>query len=131
MDKKHRLINPELGGGALLDLGPYPLVWALCSLFIHPVNKNQPPSSIVASMLKTPLTGVDAHTSFILNFETIAAQAILSCAMTVGQAKSPGASIRCENGTIKVFGSIPVPSSFTVEWNDEKGELLCLDLECK
>ena len=27
VDENHRMLNPSLGGGGLLDLGPYPLVW--------------------------------------------------------------------------------------------------------
>ena len=35
-DPKHRLYNPELGGGALLDLGLYPLTWQMVTLFQDP-----------------------------------------------------------------------------------------------
>lgn len=35
-DPKHRLLNPDLGGGALLDLGIYPLTWQMLTLFEDP-----------------------------------------------------------------------------------------------
>jgi len=68
LSKEHRILNPDLGGGALLDLGPYPLVWAILTLYEHAANENKPPSSIVASATKTLSTGVDQNTSFTLNF---------------------------------------------------------------
>ena len=59
IDHIERLIRPELGGGALLDLGIYPVSFAFDVLGA--------PSSIVAH--STPLhTGVDAQTSIIFGY---------------------------------------------------------------
>ncbi len=66
-DPKHRLYNPDLGGGALLDLGIYALTWQMITLFQDPANKKTPPS-VVGSIVKTPLTNVDEFTTMILNF---------------------------------------------------------------
>jgi len=33
VDENHRMRNPRLAGGGLLDLGPYPLVWCVFILF--------------------------------------------------------------------------------------------------
>ncbi|KAJ7746845.1 hypothetical protein DFH07DRAFT_831478 [Mycena maculata] len=113
--KTHRILDPVLGGGAILDLGPYPLVWAIMALYENPLNKFTPPSNISASILKTPLTGVDANTSFTLTFPKIAAQAILSCSINLA-ASSPGVTIRCEKGAIHVAAPIYRPTSFKVEY---------------
>lgn len=72
-DVKGRMYNPELGGGAMLDLGPYPLVWQLMLLYSHPDNHNAFPK-VTSSMMKTPLTGVDENTTIILDFEALHAQ---------------------------------------------------------
>ncbi|KAJ7460599.1 hypothetical protein FB451DRAFT_496276 [Mycena latifolia] len=111
----HRMLDPALGGGALLDLGPYPLVWAIMALYESPPNELSPPSTISASVLKTPLTGVDANTAFTLIFGKIAAQAILSCSMNI-LSTSPGVTIRCEKGTISVAAPIYCSKSFKVEY---------------
>src|SRR3954468_20180566 len=58
-DAAHRLFAPELGGGALLDLGIYPVSFA------HFVFG--PPVAVTA--VSTPaFTGVDATTSMILRY---------------------------------------------------------------
>ncbi|CDO73292.1 hypothetical protein BN946_scf185008.g54 [Trametes cinnabarina] len=117
----HRMLDPKLGGGALLDLGPYPLFWAILALYEHPSNKNARPSSIVGSIVKTPITGVDASTSFTLNFtENLQAQAILSCSMQVPAANF-GATIRYKNGNIIVKPPIFRSPAVTVQYYDKPG----------
>jgi len=113
--KTHRILDPKLGGGALLDLGPYPLVWAIIALYEDPANGNARPSSITGSMLKTPLTGVDKSTCFVLNFDKIDAQAILSCGITISS-PNPALLIRCRSGNIVVPPPIYRPKTFTVQY---------------
>ncbi|KAM0786901.1 hypothetical protein ACM66B_002325 [Microbotryomycetes sp. NB124-2] len=66
---EHRLVNPELCGGALLDLGPYP--WTQLILSLLPPSRASlepfPLPKVTASMTKT-FTGVDATTTAILEF---------------------------------------------------------------
>jgi predicted dehydrogenase len=57
---KERIVKPELAGGALLDLGVYPL-----NVFAMLFEGN--PENVVASSLKYP-TGVDAQESIIMTF---------------------------------------------------------------
>ncbi len=57
-DPGHRLNAPELGGGALLDLGVYPVSFA-SQLF-------GPPETVHATATLTP-TGVDGHVAAILS----------------------------------------------------------------
>jgi len=120
--KTHRMLDPVLGGGALLDLGPYPLVWAIMTLYENSRNELAAPS-ISASILKTELTGVDANTSFTLTFPKISAQAILSCSINL-HATSPGVTIRCEKGTIRVAAPIYCSKSFKVEYFGEHGKVV-------
>ncbi|KAJ4474599.1 hypothetical protein C8J55DRAFT_433003 [Lentinula edodes] len=119
----HRILDPKLGGGALLDLGPYPLVWAIMALYEAPANGATNPT-ITGSILKTPITGVDCNTSFTLNFSQskLAAQAVLSCSINT-DALDPGVTIRYEKGTIKIASPIYVPKSFVVQYLDEHGAL--------
>ncbi|KAF9654379.1 NAD(P)-binding protein [Thelephora ganbajun] len=117
----HRILDPKLGGGALLDLGPYPMVWAIMTMYEHPDNKGEEPGHIAASMLKTPITGVDATTTFVLTFNrTLKAQAILSCSITLPKTR-PGANIRFRNGNIIIDAPIYKPGAFTVEYFDKLG----------
>ena len=66
-----RLVEPSLAGGALLDLGIYPVSFA------HMVLGN--PSKITASGVLTD-KGVDAQTSMIFDYSS-GAQAILNTTM--------------------------------------------------
>ena len=70
-DPEHRLQNPALGGGALLDLGIYPVSFAVDVFGI--------PSSIRAHAAMTP-TGVDRQTAMIFGYDD-GRQAVLQCAL--------------------------------------------------
>ncbi|KDN47815.1 hypothetical protein RSAG8_03235, partial [Rhizoctonia solani AG-8 WAC10335] len=70
-------------GGTLHDLFPYPLFWALVTLYHLPTNELTPPSHIAASSTLHPKTGVDIQTTDILSFSKIGAQAILSSSLEV------------------------------------------------
>jgi predicted dehydrogenase len=66
-----RLVEPDLAGGALLDLGIYPVSFA------HMILGN--PSNITSQAVKTD-KGVDAQTSMIFSYDS-GAQAVLTTTM--------------------------------------------------
>jgi predicted dehydrogenase len=101
-DRDFRLFAPELGGGALLDLGIYPVSFASMVLGT--------PSRIVA--LGDPaFTGVDAQTSMLFGYES-GAQAVLTCTL---RAKSPTtASIVGTEARIEIEGDFYTPTSATL-----------------
>jgi predicted dehydrogenase len=101
-NRAHRLFAPELGGGALLDLGIYPVSFA--SMVLGQPNR-------VAAIADPAFTGVDAQTSILLGYET-GAHALLNC--TLRAVGSTRASIVGTEGRIEVDGSFYQPTSFTV-----------------
>lgn len=70
-DPEGRLYNPQLAGGALLDLGIYPVAFATYFM-------NSKPSNIKAMATMTN-TGVDASTSMIFHYDKI--PAFLYCSL--------------------------------------------------
>ncbi|MGV7210962.1 Gfo/Idh/MocA family protein [Oxalobacteraceae bacterium A2-2] len=68
---EHRLFNPELGGGALLDLGIY--LVSMASFFLGPVTG-------VKAQAEMGPTGVDLQTAFSLTHE---GGAVSSCACSL------------------------------------------------
>lgn len=75
-DPAHRLNDPALGGGALLDLGIYPISFAFDILGT--------PSAIHASASMTA-TGVDRQTAAIFGYDG-GAQALLDCELDAASA---------------------------------------------
>ncbi len=69
----HRLLNPELGGGAILDLGVYPAHIAQLLL-------GEPASIAGAGHLAA--TGVDAHATAILDYPAISARSAATAVLT-------------------------------------------------
>lgn len=64
---KHRMVNMELAGGALLDLGIYPLTWCFQSIY-HTVPKEERKAPTVMSSIEKYATGADEKTSMLLTF---------------------------------------------------------------
>jgi uncharacterized protein (TIGR00369 family) len=101
-DAGFRLFAPELGGGALLDLGVYPVSFASMVLGA--------PSRVV-SISDPAFTGVDAQTSMLFGYDG-GAQAVLTCTL---RAKSPTrAAIVGTEARIEVEGDFYAPSAVTL-----------------
>jgi predicted dehydrogenase len=101
-DPQFRLFAPELGGGALLDLGVYPVSFA--SMVLGTPNR-------IVSMSDPAFTGVDAQTSMLFGY-TSGAQALLTCTL---RAKSPTrAAIVGTDARIEVEGDFYAPTSVTL-----------------
>lgn len=101
-DPAHRINAPELGGGALLDLGIYPVSFATDLL--------GQPSSVHAIAAKTA-TGVDRSTAIVLGFEN-GAQALLHTALDT--AGPTTASVIGSEGWVRIDSTFYCPTSFTV-----------------
>jgi predicted dehydrogenase len=102
----HRLFAPSLGGGALLDLGIYPISFA------HMVLGT--PASIVAR--STPaFTGVDGTTSAIFTYDS-GAQAVV--ATSLGAASNNPAAIYGSEARLEIDGWFYTPGGFTVTAHD-------------
>jgi predicted dehydrogenase len=100
-DPAHRLNDPALGGGALLDLGIYPVSFAF-DVFGAPVNIRA-----AASMTET---GVDRQTAMIFEYAD-GQQAVLHCALDTAGPNQ--ASIIGTEGRIEIPSVWYMPSAFT------------------
>jgi predicted dehydrogenase len=101
-DPAFRLFAPELGGGALLDLGVYPVSFA--SMILGTPNR-------IATVVDPAITGVDAQTSMVFGYES-GAHAVLTCTL---RAKSPTrASIVGTEARIEIDGDFYAPATVTL-----------------
>lgn len=68
LDGKHRMVNPKLAGGALLDMGIYALTWVFqCLYHTLPEGKRMAPK-VTSSLHKYAPTGVDESTAMLITF---------------------------------------------------------------
>lgn len=66
-DDKHRMVNPDLAGGPLLDLGIYSLTWCFqCLYTVQDEGSRQKPATV--SAMKKYRTGVDEMSTVLLTF---------------------------------------------------------------
>ena len=101
-DPGHRLQNPALGGGAVLDLGIYPVSFAWDVLGA--------PTSVSAISSPTP-TGVDRQTAIVLGYAD-GQQALLHTALDTAGPNE--AAVIGTEGWVKLHGTFYVPTTITV-----------------
>lgn len=92
-DPKNRLYDKELGGGALLDLGIYPVTCA------HVISGKKKPENIT-SILKHTQTGVDAYNSSHLVWESGLSADLCSSLNLQGIKESRSAFVLGDKGAI-------------------------------
>jgi predicted dehydrogenase len=99
-DPAHRALSPALGGGALLDLGVYPVSFA--SMLLGTPDR-------IAALATPAVTGVDAQTSAVFGYAS-GAQALVTTALDARTANT--ASITGTKGRIDIVdwadGRVPL-----------------------
>lgn len=105
-DPQHRMFDADLAGGALLDLGIYPLSFA--------VDLLGSPDEVRASGLLTP-TGVDAQETIVLRYGQ---QALATLSTSVRTSRPQTATIIGSVGRIDIAESYFLPTTFTVTTAD-------------
>ncbi|MGA2122856.1 MAG: Gfo/Idh/MocA family oxidoreductase [Acidimicrobiales bacterium] len=110
LDPDFRLFAPELGGGALLDLGVYPVSFA--SMLLGRPER-------ITALVEPAFTGVDGQVSMIFGYEN-GAQSTLSCTSLARTATRA-----CVSGTlarVEIAGDFYAPTSMTLITRDDKRE---------
>ncbi|KAJ0161436.1 Trans-1,2-dihydrobenzene-1,2-diol dehydrogenase [Colletotrichum tanaceti] len=114
----HRMVNPELAGGALLDLGIYSLTWLFQTLYHLQPEKESP--EVLASVQKYAVTGADESTTMILNFPKNQQTGIATTSLRVDTAPdgkgstAPAIRIQGSKGEIQVAHPAFRPLSYKV-----------------
>lgn len=106
----HRLRDPAVGGGALLDLGVYPVSFAQLLL--------DEPDTVQAHALISP-EGVDLNTGMLLGWDS-GASALLSCSLVADTPLT--ASVTGTLGRIDVPRGFFFPERFTLHRNGREPE---------
>jgi predicted dehydrogenase len=114
---EHRLRDPALGGGAILDLGVYPVSFAHLLL--------GEPDRIQAEALISP-EGVDLNTGMLLGYDS-GATALLSCSVTARTATT--ATVTGTAGRIEVPADFYSTDRFFLHREDAEPEEFTVDSE--
>lgn len=133
----HRMVNKDLAGGCLLDIGIYSLTWVFQTLYhTLPPAQRQPPIVKGVVMTPEPRTGADEMTTVLLEFPKSSptgkttAHAIATTALRLDynpdNLHSAGPAIRIQGtkGEIQVYGPAYRPSRYKIvpRRNREEGE---------
>ena len=130
-DSSHRMVNLDLAGGALLDLGIYSLTWVMQILYLCQPKPREAPK-VVAAINKYDKTGADEMTSIILQFEKQKSMGIATTALRVATtpdgegspAAGPACRIQGSKGEIQVIGPLYRPEHYRVlKVGGKRGEL--------
>jgi predicted dehydrogenase len=106
-DPQHRLFNPELGGGALLDAGVYPISFT-SMIFGSPTQ--------VTSLAQLGQTGVDEQSAYLLGYER-GQLALLASAVRTDIPSE--AIVMGTKGRIRLHSPIYCPTQLTLTLNGE------------
>jgi predicted dehydrogenase len=116
---QHRLLNPQLAGGALLDIGVYTL--SLSSMVF-----GRPPEKIT-SLAHIGQTGVDEQSSMILRYDE-GQLAVLSCAV---KTQTPQQTlIAGTKGMIRIHSPFWSATMATISVEGKKDQTVKLPHEC-
>ncbi|KOS23261.1 Trans-1 [Escovopsis weberi] len=116
----HRMVDLNLAGGAILDLGVYPLTWLFQTLYhIQPESIKESPRVVASSNLYR--TGADDNTVIVCQFPGHRTMGVATTSMRVdtdpvGQCSNANPSVRIQGsrGEIQVMGTAYQPSQIKI-----------------
>ncbi|TVY41957.1 D-xylose 1-dehydrogenase (NADP(+)) [Lachnellula occidentalis] len=124
-----RMVNVDLAGGALLDLGIYSLTWQFQILYLCAEKKEKP--RVVAAVQRYR-TGADEMTSMVLSWEGNRTVGIATTGLRVATqphgegdlGTGPSCRIQGTKGEIQVYGPLYRPVMYkVVKHGDEGGKI--------
>ncbi|WVQ77385.1 hypothetical protein IAR50_007070 [Cryptococcus sp. DSM 104548] len=107
------MLNPEFGGGSLLDASAYPSVWAMLCVHRHPLNTNKDPKVVNTYQTIYKPTGVDKDSRWIVQWEDFCLAALATDLDSSGL-KDATAALQCEEGDLVIAYPPYKPTKFTV-----------------
>lgn len=113
VDIKHRIKNPDLGGGSLLDLGVYPLTWLFLFGYGDPANKRSDPQ-VTSSMLMSKDTHVDEFTTIIANFPQSHVSTVATCSYSAKSNYQEVCRIEGDKGFVSVAWPTFCPTDYSI-----------------
>ncbi len=117
-DPHGRLFAPEMGGGALLDVGIYPI--SMASMFFE----RQPDE--IATLAHLGETGVDEEAAMIFSYAT----GQLATLYTANRTRTPiEATVMGEDGYIRIHSPMNHPEQFTLSMAGQPDELIEMPIE--
>ena len=125
-DGASRMVNAQLAGGALLDIGVYALTWIFQILYhtLPPAQRAAAAPRVAGVISRFELTGVDAENAVVLAFPD--AIGIASSGLRVDtdpNGRTPAIRISGTKGEIQVAHPAYLPRSFRVIKKNAAGEV--------
>ncbi|CAJ2511559.1 Uu.00g071840.m01.CDS01 [Anthostomella pinea] len=129
---EHRMVNPDLAGGALLDLGIYSLTWLFQILYhLQPESQKEAPKTVAA--INKYRTGADEMTNIILQFPQHKSMGVAMTALRIAtdtdgkNSGGPAIKIQGPLGEIQVVGPAFRPQQYRIVKKDCDGKVEVVD----
>lgn len=130
---ENRMVNPDLAGGALLDLGIYSLTWLMQILYHCQPEAAKEKPGVVGAINKYARTGADESTTFVVSFPHHRSMGVGMTTLRVatdpdGQnTAGPAIKIQGPLGEIQVMGPAYRPLQYKIVRKDRPGEVEVVD----
>ncbi|KAK8006415.1 D-xylose 1-dehydrogenase (NADP(+)) [Apiospora marii] len=129
---EHRMVNVDLAGGALLDLGIYSLTWLMQILYhCQPEEEKEVPKTVAAINKYT--TGADEMTNIILQFPKHKSMGVAMTCLRIPtdtdghNSGGPAIKIQGPLGEIQVMGPAFKPLQYRIVKKDGAGKVEIVD----
>ena len=117
-DGTHRMVNPDLAGGPLLDLGVYALNWVMQCLYHTQDPKTRQSPTVVSAVKRYEATGVDEMCTMLLTFPRkdggeahgVASTSIRAASNPAGMSDTPAVRVQGDKGEVQVYPMIYRPT---------------------